>query len=51
MPLLLPTDKLGKEPSTLNIVLELGFWGFTGALVHSVAKGIQQKPIFSSIFN
>jgi hypothetical protein len=48
MPLLIPTNKIGKEPSTTEIVAELGVWGLTGALVHSVAQGIQQKPVLAS---
>ncbi len=50
MPLLLPTDKIARKPTTTEIVAELGVWGLTGAIVHSVAQGIQQKPVFASKF-
>ncbi|KAJ3257245.1 hypothetical protein HK103_004799 [Boothiomyces macroporosus] len=43
--LLLPANNLGKEKTKFQIAQELGLWGLTGALVHTFALGIQNKPV------
>jgi hypothetical protein len=47
--MLLSTAGLDKrQKSNVELAAELGLWGLSGALVHSFAQGIQQKPVFRS---
>jgi hypothetical protein len=45
----LPTEKIQKEYTAVEVAMELGGWAFAGVAVHSLAQGLQHKPIMTRI--